>query len=113
MTPSDTLKKFYATLEHNDLEASRQLLHPDFRFRGPMPQTDGADQFVAAIKEMAMQSRFKDIDMIERGETIVTFFTCEILAPFTGSFRMAERAVIREGRLVSSELLYDTGPFPK
>ena len=113
MTPSATLRKFYTTLERNDVGASRRLLHPDFRFRGPMLQTDGAEQFLAAIKEMAMQSRFKDIDMIERGETIATFFTCEILQPFTGSFRMAERAVIREGRLVSSELIYDTGPFPK
>lgn len=112
-TNADILKSLYAAMERHDWAAKRALLHDDFRFRGPLMQAEGADQFIENVRQFDCQVTFKDVEMFEKGDTVVSFFTFDITHPFAGTFRMAERAKVRDGRLQSSELIYDARPFPQ
>ena len=110
-TNSEILTSYYAAFESQDWATERALLHDDFRFRGPLQQSDGADQFIEDVRPLKCQ--FKDVQMIEQGDTVMAFYTCDLSQPFTGSFRMAERVTFRENKLQSSELLYDARAFPQ
>jgi hypothetical protein len=43
----------------------------------------------------------------------MSFFTFNISKPFEGSFRMAERVQFLDGKVQSSELIYDARNFPE
>lgn len=113
MTNTEILKSFYAAMERHDWPAKRAMLHDDFRFHGPLMQVEGADQFIEGIKQFNCQAAFRDVQMIEQGDTVMSFFTFEFSQPFTGTFRMAERVTLRDGKLQSSELIYDARAFPQ
>jgi hypothetical protein len=85
---------------------------PYSTFRGPLMQVQGADRFIEGIKQFQCQAAFKDVQMMEQGDTVMSFFTFEFSQPFTGTFRMAERVTLRDGKLQSSELIYDARAFP-
>lgn len=110
---TDILKKFYAAMEAHDWPVKRGFLHEDFRFRGPLMQVEGADQFIEAIKQFNCEAKFTDVEMIENGSTVMSFFTFTFAKPFEGTFRMAERVVIEQGKLRSSELIFDPRAFPQ
>lgn len=113
MNNTEILKSLYAAMERHDWTAKRALLHDDFRFRGPLMQAEGADQFIENVRQFECKVTFKDVEMFEKGDTVVSFFTFDITQPFTGTFRMAECVKFRDGKLQSSELIYDARAFPQ
>lgn len=113
MTNTEILESFYAAMERHDWPTKRAMLHDDFRFRGPLMQTEGADRFIEGVKQFNCQVTFKDVQMIEQGDTVMSFFTFDMAQPFSGSFRMAERVTLRGGKLQSSELIFDARAFPQ
>lgn len=112
MNNSELLRSFYAAMECHDWPKKRALLQDDFRFHGPLMQAEGADEFIGRVQQFDCKATFKDVQMIEKDDTVMSFFTFEITEPFVGSFRMAERVKFCDGKLKSSELIYDARPFP-
>jgi hypothetical protein len=112
MNHIETLKSFYSAMERHDWTAKRALLRDDFRFQGPLMQAEGADRFIEGVKQFNCQVSFQDVQMLEQGDTVMSFFTFQISQPFTGTFRMAERVTFRDGKLQASELIYDPRAFP-
>jgi hypothetical protein len=113
MKHTDTLKRFYAAMEQHDWNAKRGMLCDDFRFQGPLMQSQSADEFIENVKQFNCDVTFTEKEMIETGETVMSFFTFNISKPFSGKFRMAEKVQFRQGKLQSSELIYDARPFPE
>jgi hypothetical protein len=112
MSNAETLKRFYNAMEQHDWNTKRGMIWDDFHFRGPLLQTNTADDFISGVTQFNCDVKFTDVEMIERGDTVMSFFTFNIAKPFTGSFRMAEKVQFRQGRIQSSELIYDARPFP-
>ena len=106
-----TLEAFYAALENHDWNAARALLHEDFRFRGPGQQADSAESFIATNQRLDADWKFQDIELIEHADAIVSFFTTVMTRPAQGTNRCAECAVIKNGKLQSIELIYDSAGF--
>src|SRR5262245_20110674 len=96
-TNIETLKSFYAAMEHHDWARKRGMLRDDFRFSGPLMQAEGADRFIEGVKQFNCQVTFRDIQMLAEGDTVMSFFTFSITQPFTGTFRMAEKVTFRDG----------------
>jgi hypothetical protein len=113
MNNTEILKRYYAAMEQHDWDTKRSLMCDDLRFRGPLMQTNSADELLAGIKQFDCDVRFTDVEMIEKGDVVMSFFTFNVSAPFTGKFRMAERVEFRQGKLQSSELIYDARAFPE
>ena len=112
MKNSEILKSFYTAMEKHDWPTKRGLLHDDFRFRGPLMQANSADEFIAAMKQMNGAMTFKDVEMLEQGDIVMSFFTCVMTQPATMEFRVAERVKMAGGKLQSSEIIYDARVFP-
>lgn len=110
---SELLKSFYSAMENHDWKTKRTMLHDEFRFTGPLMQTQGADQFIEAVKQFNCQVKFNDIEMIEQNDTVMSFYTFDIAQPFSGTFRMAERVTFENGKLRNSELIFDPRAFPQ
>ncbi len=113
MSNTEILQRYYAAMEAHDWSTKRSLMCDDLRFRGPLMQTNTADEFLAGIKQFDCQVRFEDVEMIESGDLVMSFFTFNVTRPFEGKFRMAERVQFRQGKVQSSELLYDARAFPE
>ena len=113
MSNTETLKRFYHAMEQHEWNAKRGLICDDFRFHGPMMQAGSADEYINGVKQFNCDVQFTDVEMIEKGDTVMSFFTFNISKPFTGTFRMAEKVRFRQGKIQSSELIYDARPFPE
>jgi hypothetical protein len=113
MNNAEILKRYYNAMEQHDWNTKRSLMCDDLRFRGPLMQANSADELLAGIKQFNCDVRFTDVEMVEKGNVVMSFFTFNISKPFQGKFRMAERIQFREGRIQSSELIYDARQFPE
>jgi len=113
MSNAETLKRFYDAMEQHDWNTKRGMIWDDFHFHGPLMQAKSADDFINNVKQFNCEVKFADVEMIEKGDTVMSFFTFNISKPFIGSFRMAEKVQFRLGRIQSSELIYDARPFPE
>jgi hypothetical protein len=113
MNNIETLKRYYTAMEQHDWETKRSLMCDDLRFRGPIMQADSADELLENVKQFGCDVRFTDIEMIEKGDVVMSFFTFNISKPFEGKFRMAERVQFRGGKVQSTELIYDARAFPE
>jgi hypothetical protein len=112
MNHTEILKRYYTAMEQHDWITERSLMCDDLKFRGPLMQANSADELIAAIKEFDCAVRFEDVEMVESDDIVMSFFTFNISKPFEGSFRMAERVRFRDGKLQSSELIYNARSFP-
>jgi len=106
-----TLEAFYTALENHDWKGARALLHDNFRFRGPSQQADSVDDFIATNRQINPDWKFRDVEMTEDANIIMSFFTTIMTRPAQGSNRCAERVEIRHGKLASIELIYDSAGF--
>jgi SnoaL-like protein len=106
-----TLEVFYTTLENHDWKGARAMLHDNFRFRGPNQQADSADAFIAVNQQISPDWKFRDGEMIENGNIVMSFFTTIMTRPAHGTVRCAERVEIKHGKLESVELIYDSAGF--
>ena len=113
MSNVETLKRFYSAMEKHDWNTKRGMIRDDFHFRGPLMQSNSADDFIKGVQQFNCDVTFTDVEMIENGDTVMSFFTFNITKPFTGNFRMAEKVQFRQGKIQSSELIYDARPFPE
>lgn len=105
------LKAFYTALENHDWSGARALLHDNFHFRGPTQQADSADTFIAVNRQINPDWKFRDVEMIEQADKIMCFFTTVMTQPAQGSNRCAERVEVKNGKLQSIELIYDSAGF--
>jgi ketosteroid isomerase-like protein len=112
MKNTEILKEYYRTMESHDWARMRALLCDDLKFRGPIMEANGADPLITAIREFACDVHFSEIEILEIGDTAMSFFTFKVAKPFTGTFRMAERTKFRDGKIAASELIYDPREFP-
>lgn len=108
MNNTDILKKFYAACAVPDPKACRQLMCDDFTFKGPMMQASSADEMIERTQQMGCAMAFTDVTMAEVGDTVLVFYTCT-MGPM--SMRAAERVTFKDGRLQSSECIYDASAF--
>ena len=93
-----------------DVDGAAELLADEFAFNGPILQADGKAEFVAGSATAAAMARGCTIHhQWADGDDVCSIYDFEIETPAgTGAIPMAEWSVIRNGKLVSSRLLFDT-----
>lgn len=112
MSNIQILKRYYAAMEQHDWTTKRSLMCDDLRFRGPLMQANSADELLDNIRQFDCEVRFTNVEMMEMGDVVFSFFTFDVSRPFQGSFRMAERVQFHQGKVQASELIYDPRAFP-
>jgi hypothetical protein len=93
-----------------DVDAAGELLADEFTFDGPILQAANKTEFLTGSVAAAAMARGCLIrHQWADGENVCSFYDFEIQTPAgIGAIAMAEWSVIRDGKLVSSRLLFDT-----
>lgn len=110
MSQADVFRSYLERFTAGDVDGAAELLTDDFTFVGPVLQANGKAEFLAGaaglgpiVRGYEMQRQWVD------GDEVCSVYDFKIETPAgAGSIPMAEWSVIRDGKLVSSRLLFDT-----
>lgn len=110
---TDVVENYYQAFENKDYEKARSLLINDFKFKGPMMEFDSADECIEQMKKCGFEAQHKTIRSISDGTQVVKIFEWIVRQPFQGTFRMCECFQVKNDKIVSADLFFDTANFPK
>ena len=112
MKPIDVVKSYYAAIDAHDMAKARALMRDDFRFDGPMMQASSPEEMFSQMKAMGFEYKSHVLHMAENGSTVAALFDCAISSPFKATIRMSEWLTVKDGKIASSNLIYDTKKMP-
>jgi ketosteroid isomerase-like protein len=110
MSNADVLRSYLERFTSGDADGAAELLADDFRFVGPILQANDKAEFLAGFSGLGPIVRGCEIhrQWVE-GDEVCSIYDFKIETPAgAGSIPMAEWSVVRDGKLVSSRLLFDT-----
>ncbi len=113
MNHVEIVKKMNSIIESKDMNAYREILHPNYTFKGPMMTMNSRDEAVEFMSSCPFKFRHENCIFVSEGNTVVHMFDWVVEAPMQGRFRMAESVVIEGDKIRSVEMFFDTAIFPK
>jgi ketosteroid isomerase-like protein len=110
MTNSEIFRSYLERFSRGDVNGAAELLDEDFSFRGPILQSNGKAAFLSGSATAAAMARGCQIHrQWADGDAVCSIYDFKFETPAgAGSIPMAEWSVIRDGKLVSSQLIFDT-----
>ena len=96
-----------------DVEGAAELLDESFTFHGPMVQTDNKADFLAGTEGLLpIVNGYQMHRVFTDGDEVCAIYDFNVATPAgAGSIPMTEWSVVRDGKLVSSRLVFDTAAF--
>lgn len=110
LSNADVFRTYLERFAAGDTEAAAELLDDDFRFAGPVLQADGKAEFLAGAANLGPIVRGCELHrQWVDGDEVCSFYDFRIETPIgAASIPMAEWSVVRDGKLTSSRLVFDT-----
>jgi len=107
---ADIFRTYLERFTSGDIEGAAELLADEFAFNGPILQAKDKAEFLAGSATAAAMARGCTIHhQWADGDDVCSIYDFQIETPAgTGAIPMAEWSVIRNRKLVSSRLLFDT-----
>ncbi len=114
-TPAQVFDDYLSAFTSGDMEAAQSLIADDFSFAGPMLQVTGKEEFFAGASQLLPIMRgYRMLRQWEDGDEVCSIYEFKIETPAAaGAIVMTEWCKVREGRLASSRLVFDTAAFNK
>lgn len=112
-SPADVVNAFLTAFSSGDLDTAYGLVADDFVFRGPMLQSDGKQAFVDGSQGLAPIVRgHRMLRQFVDGDDVCSIYEFHVETPGgAGSVTMCEWNTVRDGRLASTRLVFDTAAF--
>jgi predicted SnoaL-like aldol condensation-catalyzing enzyme len=113
MSNAAIFEQYLDRFTSGDVDGAAELLDDSFTFHGPMVQADTKADFLAGTQGLLpIVQGYQMRRMFTDGDEVCAIYDFNVATPAgTGSIAMAEWAVVRDGKLVSSRLLFDTAAF--
>lgn len=108
----ELVKRVNQALEAKDIKTYRSLLHSNYKFKGPMMEMNDPDEAAAIMEACPFTYRNENVVYISEGEKVVAVSDWVVTAPVKFSIHMAEYLTIKDGKILASELFFDTAKFP-
>jgi len=110
MSGADVFRSYLERFTSGDANGAAELLDDNFSFDGPMLQATSKAEFLAGSAALGPIVRGCDIHrQWVDGDDVCSIYDFKVETPAgAGSIPMAEWSVVREGKLMSSRLLFDT-----
>jgi hypothetical protein len=110
MTNAEIFRNYLERFSGGDVDGAAELLDEDFSFRGPILESSGKAAFLSGSATAAAMARGCEIHrQWVDGDAVCSIYDFKIETPAgVGSIPMAEWSVISNGKLVSSQLIFDT-----
>ncbi|WP_194905920.1 nuclear transport factor 2 family protein [Catenulispora rubra] len=110
MDASELFRTYLDRFTSGDTAGAAELLTDDFRFHGPILQSEGKAAFLAGSAQLGPIMRGVRIHrQWQDGDQVCSFYDFKIETPAgAGSIPMAEWNTVRDGKLASARLIFDT-----
>ena len=110
MSNAEIFRTYLERFTHGDVDGAAELLDDDFTFTGPILQSTGKAEFLAGSGPAAAMARGCEIHrQWVDADSVCSVYDFKVETPVgAGSISMAEWSVIKDGKLVSSRLIFDT-----
>jgi ketosteroid isomerase-like protein len=110
MSSAEVFREYLDRFTAGDLAGASELLADDFSFYGPMLQAEGRDAFLEGASGLGPMVRGNQmLRQWEDGEEVCSVYEFKVETPVgAGSIPMTEWARVRDGKLVSARLIFDT-----
>jgi len=95
-----------------NIAACRDLLAENFTLKSPAGSAEGREAALRLLENPAISGRIENSMFISEDEYVVHMYDWVVDAPVRGSFSMAENLVIENGKVQSSQIIYDIAAFP-
>ena len=110
MSIADVFGSYLDRFTSGDISGAAELLTDDFVFNGPMLQAEGKEAFLAGAAGLAPFVRGNE--MLRQwvdGDEVCSVYNFKIETPAgSGSITMAEWATVRDDKLASARVIFDT-----
>ncbi len=114
-TAAQVFDDYLSAFTSGDMDTARSLIADDFSFAGPMLQVTGKEEFFAGASQLLpIMQGYRMLRQWEDGDEVCSIYEFKIETPAAaGAIVMTEWCKVREGRLASSRLVFDTAAFNK
>ncbi|HTC19605.1 MAG TPA: WYL domain-containing protein, partial [bacterium] len=104
---------YVSAMGRHDLEALEKTLHPQLHFKGPLEEADGRERFLETAKKLF--ALLKGVEVKAKFENQnETLFIYDMRFPEPmGLSRAFNWMTFEDGKIKTSEVLYDARPFEK
>ncbi len=110
---TELIQQYNENFQSKDIDKVRTLLHDEFTFTGPMMQFGNPDEFANAMREWGFDCRNENVQFVSEGNNVVQIFDWIVTAPFQVTISMCECFEIKDDKILSSKLFFDTAKMPK
>ena len=109
MSGADVFRSYLERFTAGDTDGAADLLADEFSFVGPMLHATSKAEFLAGSAALGPIVRGCDIHrQWVDGDDVCSIYDFKVETPIgAASIQMAEWSVVRDGKLVSSRLLFD------
>jgi predicted SnoaL-like aldol condensation-catalyzing enzyme len=110
VSAAEIFRAYLERFTSGDTAGAAELLTDDFRFHGPMLQSEGKEAFLQGAAPLGPIMRGAEIHrQWEEGDQVCSFYDFRIETPAgAGAIPMAEWNTVRDGKLASARLVFDT-----
>jgi ketosteroid isomerase-like protein len=110
VSAAEIFRAYLERFTSGDTAGAAELLTDDFRFQGPFLQSEGKAAFLEGSAQLGPVMRGAQIRrQWQDGDEVCSIYDFQIETPAgAGSIPMAEWNTIRDGKLASARLIFDT-----
>jgi ketosteroid isomerase-like protein len=110
MSAAEIFRTYLQRFTSGDTAGAAELLTDDFRFHGPFLQSQGRAEFLTGSAQLVPIMRGAEIHrQWEQADELCSLYDFKIETPAgAGSITMAEWNTVRDGKLASARLIFDT-----
>jgi hypothetical protein len=112
---AEIVDRYLDAFYRGDFDTARTLLSDDLSFKGPFIQVDGADRFFASADGLRQIVRgHRTVRQWQDDNELSTLYQMELETPAgKGSVLVSEWNTVRDGKVASAVLVFDTAEFRK
>ncbi len=111
-TAMETVNAFYEAFGRKDLKKLREVLAPDFTFKGPLMSFNNPDTFVQTMASLPFEATVEDSRFVVDGNRVAHAYLWKMTAPAKADIPMSEFFEISGKQISSIQLFYDSKLFP-
>ena len=113
MSSATTVEDFLTRFTSGDVEGAAELLDDSFTFHGPMVQSDDKAAFLEATAPLVPALQGYELHRLwADGDDVCAIYDLHVATPVgAGSVTVAEWSVVKDGKLASQRIVFDTAAF--
>lgn len=105
----EIVKKLFEASTKKDFDTVRSLVAADYSLKDPMMELHGPEELVEMLAKCPGGGA-ENLVFVEQGDTVVTLF--DGVAEGAPSMRMCDVITIKNGKVQTEEMFYDTAKIP-